>query len=396
MLEAYQIKKIFHTRMILAAMALPAAGASATTMTYVEASDPVIQAAVVGKAFDGTDLPVTAGSATTEGFLLNKLVPVFNAATSSPVLLDGEELYARITALTPFTVSYFTNIAGVETVATVGEDELGITEVDLSVPYSFKFGNLPEDALDNATRYVKDDDSGSAMTAAEYAEVVEITTLDTLPAPSVAVAGINIGGTVTTSVDVYVNGHRERQVGWDGTNLTWDANVIGYSLVPGADVEYRYLVALDTLAALVSGIDLSSLAGWSQENSAAGNYEVTVVPEGFRVQGDGSGGLSKLELHTLVDPLISDGAGTYNMEVDIINHVAGAIENAYIDGDGVNVGAAGVAMTVVSGTGNTNGTVVYQGTISGINPAAEEVVFRLNRGSEVFDFTISAIRFIKQ
>lgn len=250
MIKSKQVQKLMLARMVFGSMALPVSGSPADNLTIDPTSDASALAAVTGVSYSGGNLPLVPATSTTEGYVVGDIVEVLDPASSSVVSHNGEELYARLSqdgANMKF--SFFTNIDGVETAASIDADT--VANADLVFSYRYLFANLPEDAITRTKRsYIGDDPAITANNLVTYIEDVTVTANNTLPNPSLDVGGVNIGGVTEYAVEVYVNGVYERGVTYTkvGNILYWDNNVIGYSVVPGDVVVYEYLVDIGYLS----------------------------------------------------------------------------------------------------------------------------------------------------
>lgn len=99
----------------------------------------------LGSAGDtGAAVPLQVGSSTQMGVITsgNNAVPVWDATTLLPIIVGGNEVYARITFSSPnYIVSFYTEVNGVETATSINQS------VKLLIPYKFDFANYPQDSI---------------------------------------------------------------------------------------------------------------------------------------------------------------------------------------------------------------------------------------------------------
>jgi hypothetical protein len=147
----------------------------------------------------GTSVPLQiSGTVDTKGVVTTSTknrVEIYKTSDGSKLAdLAGNEVYGRLTeAAGAYTLSYFTNVAGVETafVMTAGN-------IDFEFEYRFEISELPEDfAVGIKSRRVKDDVAGGS--GAPYSEILTPTALNTLPALAKTPIGIS-------TLKLFVNG----------------------------------------------------------------------------------------------------------------------------------------------------------------------------------------------
>lgn len=133
---AKQIKKFISAFLGLSAVAV----SSANNVNITTAITTLLTTAGDG----GGSVPLQQGSSSQMGLITssNNVVKVWDNTTHLPISVGGNEVYGRLSFSTPnYLVSFFTDVAGTETAATLNQS------VELAIPYKFDFANLPQDSL---------------------------------------------------------------------------------------------------------------------------------------------------------------------------------------------------------------------------------------------------------
>jgi hypothetical protein len=132
---------------------------------------------------NGVPVPVQVSTGVfVEGLItvppLNR-VQLRNAATLDPIRNGAEEVYGRITASgSVYTLSYFSNDAGVETPYNFATS----TNINFLFPYRFSNANYPADALIAVGAVLLNpDERGSTTVARPILEAKTIATINTIP-----------------------------------------------------------------------------------------------------------------------------------------------------------------------------------------------------------------------
>lgn len=264
MLKAYQLDKMTTAPLLIAALALPLAGSAVAFIDVDPTSDANTLAAVTGQAYTGGDLPlVPAVIDTSEGYVVGDIVQLLDPATRMAVNFESNELYARLTQDgTNMRYSFYTNVDGVETAATIDADSVGVAALDFVLMYHYHHGNLKHDAFTKIRRaYISQDGPSTSDVDVTYHEKgLAATANDTLPMPAFTPSNIMVGVTPTSTLEVFVNGKYEPSVTFDGVNPpVWDPLLTGYTLLPDADVTYVYAVSPAVLAALPPSLTIGSM-----------------------------------------------------------------------------------------------------------------------------------------
>ena len=170
-------------------------------------------------------LPLQVYSATQQGVVTTTFnrVDIWDSATKEKIITNSSEVYGRLTeAAGVYTLTYYYNLAGVETAYTFGV----ATNIDFIYTYQYSFATLPSEfAIVLPESYVAQDikNANGVFTV----EVLPVTALNTITNLSFTPFNVN-------QVLLYVNGHQLKP--------TVDYTVLGVAitLVPatlGYDVD---------------------------------------------------------------------------------------------------------------------------------------------------------------
>ena len=220
LVQSKQISKLIAGQIIIGGIAFPAASSFNVTTLLTTAASTAAQG--------GIPVPVQAGSAITEGFVVsgNNLVDVTTTASGAKLAdSSGNEIYGRLTNVgAVYTLSLFSDIAGVQTAFTL----LTATNLDVMVPYIFTFEHLPFDAFIGRTmNFVSNDPASQAGRTKR--ELLTVTSLNTLSALTTAYLGT---GTLVLVVNGVLVDNLDSPVALTatGTAVTWNATNAGYNL----------------------------------------------------------------------------------------------------------------------------------------------------------------------
>ncbi|MBK2259004.1 hypothetical protein [Francisella philomiragia] len=120
-------------------------GVTVSSANSVDITTPVTSAvSTAGDAGKAVPLQTASVAGTTQGFYVaapHNLVHVFDNTTGAKLDDGGNEVFGRLTeSAGVYTVSFYTNVAGTETPATIN------TDVSLLIAYQFNFETLPRTA----------------------------------------------------------------------------------------------------------------------------------------------------------------------------------------------------------------------------------------------------------
>lgn len=215
LLQAKQVSKFLAAFIVLTNQSV----ASANTLNVTSA----LTTAVATAGNNGVSVPLNAnGAYNAEGVITgsNSIVPVYAYPSGQPIEIAGNQVYGVITyAASVYTVSFYTLVSGTQTAATLNQ------AVNLLIPYSFSFGDLPYTAI---LGVVNSDPGGPGGQGGTFYYDAGVTVTGTNAVSNLTKLPIN-----TASVVISVNGQVMRN-GTDftvsGQAVTWSAANAGFSL----------------------------------------------------------------------------------------------------------------------------------------------------------------------
>lgn len=189
----------------------------------------------------GVSVPLRVFSATQSGVITtgsDNIVIIVNAATKRPIADSaGNEVYGKITESGAYTLSYFSLVAGVETVYTFAST----VNIDFYFAYRFDAATLPKNALISiGSKLIQQDPSVNAGSTIK-AEKLTVTALNTLSALTL--------GTPTSATNIFliINnltynafGGANAAFSVSGTAITWSAANAAFNIQTTFDVVAWY------------------------------------------------------------------------------------------------------------------------------------------------------------
>ena len=214
LLQAKQVSKFLAAWVALSNQTVSSANSLAVTSALTTAL------ATAGN--NGTSVPLNQnGAYNAEGVICGStsIVPVYAYPSGSIIEIAGNQVYGVITyAASVYTVSFYTLVGGVQTAAILNQ------AVNLLIPYSFSFNDLPYTAI----LQIPDSDPGAPGSGGTFYYDAGVTVTGTNTLSNLTKSPVS-----GTSVVLAVNG----QVMCNGTDftvsgqaLTWVAGTAGYSL----------------------------------------------------------------------------------------------------------------------------------------------------------------------
>jgi hypothetical protein len=172
-----QIAQFFHVLIRVGAQAYASAAASTIVTTSITTA-----LGTAGRGGVSVPVQITAAD-TTVGIITTTTknrVEIYDSTTKQKYKsLNGDEVYARLTeAAGVYTLTYYTQVAGVETAYTF---PAVAGSIDFEFSYNFDFDRIPVDAMTGIqTRNVSEDPAGGG--ALVFREALTPTGVNTIPA----------------------------------------------------------------------------------------------------------------------------------------------------------------------------------------------------------------------
>lgn len=184
---------------------------------------------------DGVPVPLQLAS-TGEGVVVGRTTAVFNASTEKPLLdLNDNEIYSKLTHSSGvYTLSFFSNVAGVETAYTFANS----TNIDCVFVYRFDIALLPPDFAISFPINDINVPLNTTNKARVFSEKLVVSLTNT-------VSNLTFTPNFDYNLFLIVNGKHENTFGnpafsRTAKTITWNPANAGYSLLTTYDVVATY------------------------------------------------------------------------------------------------------------------------------------------------------------